>query len=205
MPSASNTRGVIHPPQSLLRGKVLRSISSVSSPDCRSPQAQEDPAGPPPTIKTSHESIIRRLTYLGPDRRCCTAGRVSMERTGSGLPRTPPGTIAACPPGRQQWIRQDRAATCAQRSSLDRGRRCHTRSQICLASVRWFWRNADAGPRRRARRRTPAPEPPSTRGGGACRRREEFITIAPAAVETKARYGLDLFDGRWSALQLHLF
>ena len=35
--------------------------------------------------------------------------------------------------------------------------------------------------------------------------REEFITIAPAAVETKARYGLDWFEGRWSALQLHLF
>jgi hypothetical protein len=35
--------------------------------------------------------------------------------------------------------------------------------------------------------------------------REEFLTIAPAAVETKARYGLDWFDGRWSALQLHLF
>ena len=35
--------------------------------------------------------------------------------------------------------------------------------------------------------------------------REEFITIAPAAVETKARYGLDWFDVRWSALQLHLF
>lgn len=35
--------------------------------------------------------------------------------------------------------------------------------------------------------------------------REEFITIAPAAVETKARYGLDWFEGRWSALQLSLF
>lgn len=35
--------------------------------------------------------------------------------------------------------------------------------------------------------------------------REEFITIAPAAVETKARYGLDWFEGRWSALQLPLF
>jgi hypothetical protein len=35
--------------------------------------------------------------------------------------------------------------------------------------------------------------------------REEFITIAPAVVETKARYGLDWFDGRWCALQLHLF
>ena len=35
--------------------------------------------------------------------------------------------------------------------------------------------------------------------------REEFITIAPAAVETKARYGLDWFEVRWSALQLRLF
>jgi hypothetical protein len=35
--------------------------------------------------------------------------------------------------------------------------------------------------------------------------REEFITIAPAAVETKARYGLDWFERRWSALQLQLF
>jgi len=35
--------------------------------------------------------------------------------------------------------------------------------------------------------------------------REEFVTIAPAAVETKARYGLDWFEGRWSALQLPLF
>ena len=35
--------------------------------------------------------------------------------------------------------------------------------------------------------------------------REEFLTIAPAAVETKARYGLDWFEVRWSALQLRLF
>ena len=35
--------------------------------------------------------------------------------------------------------------------------------------------------------------------------REEFITIAPAAVETKARHGLDWFEGRWSALQLTVF
>jgi hypothetical protein len=35
--------------------------------------------------------------------------------------------------------------------------------------------------------------------------REEFLTIAPAAVETKARYGLDWFEVRWFALQLRLF
>jgi hypothetical protein len=35
--------------------------------------------------------------------------------------------------------------------------------------------------------------------------REEFLTVAPATVETKARYGLDWFEVRWSALQLRLF
>jgi hypothetical protein len=35
--------------------------------------------------------------------------------------------------------------------------------------------------------------------------REEFLTVAPAAVETKARYGLDWFEVRWSVLQLRLF
>src|SRR5581483_2175610 len=35
--------------------------------------------------------------------------------------------------------------------------------------------------------------------------REEFITIAPAAVDTKARHGLDWFEGRRSALQLPCF
>src|ERR1035438_7827662 len=137
MPSASNTSGVIHPPQSLLRGKVLRSISRVSSPDSRSPQAQEDPAGPPPTIKTSQESIIRRLPYLGPGWRRCTGGCASMERTYTGPQQTRSGTTGACRPERQRWIRQDRAATCARNSSLDHGRRCHKRSQICLTSVLW--------------------------------------------------------------------
>src|SRR5664279_5849625 len=79
--NSSNTSGVIHPPQSLWRGKALRSRMSVSSPESRSPQAQEDPAGPPPTIKTSQESIIRRLPYLGPDWCRCTGGCASMERT----------------------------------------------------------------------------------------------------------------------------
>ena len=35
--------------------------------------------------------------------------------------------------------------------------------------------------------------------------RQEFLTIAPAAVGTKARYGQDWFEERWSALQLRLF
>ena len=35
--------------------------------------------------------------------------------------------------------------------------------------------------------------------------REDFLTIAPARVETKARYGLPWFEQRWVALQLQLF
>ncbi len=35
--------------------------------------------------------------------------------------------------------------------------------------------------------------------------REEFITIAPAVVETKARHGIEHFDRKWSAMQLRLF
>lgn len=35
--------------------------------------------------------------------------------------------------------------------------------------------------------------------------REEFLTAAPATVQTKARYGLPWFEGRWTALQLRLF
>jgi hypothetical protein len=34
--------------------------------------------------------------------------------------------------------------------------------------------------------------------------REDFLTIAPARVETKARYGLPWFEQRWAALQLQL-
>ena len=35
--------------------------------------------------------------------------------------------------------------------------------------------------------------------------REEFLTVGPARVENKARYGLAWFEERWSALQLRLF
>jgi hypothetical protein len=48
---------VIHPPQILSRGKICRSSIATSNPELRSLQAQDDPAGPPPTIRTSHASI----------------------------------------------------------------------------------------------------------------------------------------------------
>jgi len=35
--------------------------------------------------------------------------------------------------------------------------------------------------------------------------REEFLTAAPATVDTKARYGLPWFEERWASLQMRLF
>ena len=35
--------------------------------------------------------------------------------------------------------------------------------------------------------------------------REDFLTVAPAAVDDKARYGLPWFEQKWTALQLRLF
>src|SRR5262245_1901548 len=52
--SISNTGGVIQPAQGLSRGKIFRSRISTLKPAWQSAQAQEEPAGPPPTINTSH-------------------------------------------------------------------------------------------------------------------------------------------------------
>src|SRR5260370_1653089 len=49
--------GVIHPVNTLSRGKVWRSRITTRKPESRSFQAQELPAGPLPTIRTSHASI----------------------------------------------------------------------------------------------------------------------------------------------------
>ena len=43
------------------------------------------------------------------------------------------------------------------------------------------------------------------KGGGLEKFKQDFLTIAPARVETKARYGLPWFEQRWAALQLQLF
>src|SRR6266404_1582110 len=55
--SSSTTGGVIHPPHTLSRGKVWRSKITTRKPESRSFQAQEVPAGPAPTIRTSHASM----------------------------------------------------------------------------------------------------------------------------------------------------
>src|SRR5258708_499862 len=53
------TCGVIHPAQTLSRGNTAASATTTSSPSCRNARAHDDPAGPPPTISTSHMSMNR--------------------------------------------------------------------------------------------------------------------------------------------------
>src|SRR5215813_4161401 len=57
MSSSCTTAGVIQPPQTLSRGKTRLSRMMVSMPASCKRLAQEEPAGPPPTIRTWHESI----------------------------------------------------------------------------------------------------------------------------------------------------
>src|SRR5438876_735075 len=60
IPSSSTTRGVIQPAHTLSRGKTAASITTTSRPACLSFHAQADPAGPPPTIRTSQVSIVNK-------------------------------------------------------------------------------------------------------------------------------------------------
>src|SRR6202158_5643547 len=82
--SSSATGGVIHPPHTLSRGKVCRSRITTRKPESRSFQAQELPAGPAPTIRTSHASIwspaLRALLLY-------TGARESMEFVGRQFAR----------------------------------------------------------------------------------------------------------------------
>src|SRR5262245_11592620 len=57
--------GVIQPAQTLSRGKTALSITTTSAPASRSFRAQEDPPGPPPTIRTSQPSMrMYRPSFL---------------------------------------------------------------------------------------------------------------------------------------------
>src|SRR5580700_2483822 len=94
--NSSSTAGVIHPPQTLSRGKTCLSRMATSNPAFRSFQAQDEPAGPPPTIKTSHASIVcsgacpqgRRLL---PRKEARASTTLALRAT----LRIPPETIAA--------------------------------------------------------------------------------------------------------------
>src|SRR5262245_8577480 len=105
--NSSSTGGVIQPPQTLSRGNLPFSRSATSNPARISFQAQAEPAGPAPTIRTSHESIS--TPAWGPTR----PGRGNL---GSREPdyyrteRTQSGTTAANRSGRQPGIQPDRDA-----------------------------------------------------------------------------------------------
>src|SRR6185369_17571722 len=57
MPSSWTTSGVIQPAHNFRRGNRSRSRMSTSMPARRSFHAAAAPAGPPPTISTSHERM----------------------------------------------------------------------------------------------------------------------------------------------------
>src|SRR5271169_5746063 len=59
------TAGVIQPAQILSRGKFCLSSTRTSRPALTSCQAQVEPAGPPPTIRTSQESARSLLIKVG--------------------------------------------------------------------------------------------------------------------------------------------
>src|SRR5262249_1432524 len=104
------TGGVIQPAHTLSRGKFARSTIRTSSPECCSAHAQEDPAGPPPTISTSQWSIavIQLAFHLDKDRVDCMALRGScFEGGGSGIAED-------FRLGRRLRSPQDRAATSAR-------------------------------------------------------------------------------------------
>ena len=108
---ASSTAGVIHPPQILSRGNTCLSRIMVSRPDRRSSHAQDEPAGPPPTIRTSHESISVPLLLA------TNLYKGERESKGSAdipIPQKRFETIVAFPPERQRSIRRDRGATLEQ-------------------------------------------------------------------------------------------
>src|SRR5687768_17511920 len=60
----STTAGVIQPAHTLSRGNACLSMTSTSRPARRSCRAQVEPAGPPPTTRTSHRSAGMGLLLL---------------------------------------------------------------------------------------------------------------------------------------------
>src|SRR6476469_9287346 len=106
--SDSITHGVIQPPQTLLRGKRDLSRTKVCNPDERSPQAQDDPAGPPPTINTSQDCIQVPVAIHG---RWRTNAHGSVVRSGNPFRQTPIEIVGECQREKLQLNQQDINAT----------------------------------------------------------------------------------------------
>src|SRR5262245_50640235 len=93
--SARSTAGVIQPAHTLSRGNWARSSTTTSAPAARSAQAQAEPAGPPPTIRTSARRTRISGAFLRVD-----LGAGPVRRRGAG--RREDDLIELQPAGRER-------------------------------------------------------------------------------------------------------
>src|ERR1051326_5337626 len=111
--SACNTQGVIHPPHTLFRGNMALSRITTRNPEARKAQAHDDPAGPPPTIKTSHECIALPVSPV--QMHFCKGDRASTAVTCRLVRQKQFGTTAECPSENRRSIQPDISATSGQK------------------------------------------------------------------------------------------
>src|SRR5262249_28375170 len=142
------TAGVIQPPQTLSRGNVRLSRMMVSMPAFCNCLAQEEPAGPPPTIRTWQESIeipfpSRGLQHKGK--------RESKEFAHIESLRIQLETVAVVQHESLRLSQRDRVAT-PERILAQTMRLCDRRlAHNVPASVRGSLHNVVAGSRHQAR------------------------------------------------------
>src|ERR1017187_5139563 len=133
------TAGVIQPPQTLSRGNLPLSRTSTSSPEDRSPQAQEDPAGPAPTIKTSHESMVDPVAEMQwcprPDR------SEPKEFSGTFDPQTRFETVEAHQRRMRQSSPPGKGATFWRSRTRISASLCRKNAQTYAANIPGSWRN----------------------------------------------------------------
>src|SRR4030095_9249561 len=72
--SACTTAGVIHPAQTFSRGKRALSRIATSQPARTNRRAALDPAGPPPTTRTSQRCMVGRFVKRVPRPRLVVVG-----------------------------------------------------------------------------------------------------------------------------------
>src|SRR5229473_6674270 len=138
IPNSSSTAGVIHPPHGLLRGKPCLSRIVTSMPECRNFQAQEEPAGPPPTIRMSHESIAIPVLRSA---RLCRGERGSRESADNRGPQKRSGTVAGYRLGTQLGLRRGKAARFSQILNQTFRKLGRLTSRICPTNAPASWRS----------------------------------------------------------------
>src|SRR5579863_120864 len=174
--SSLRTAGVIHPPQTLWLGKWLLSRTIVSSPPSTNFRAQEEPAGPPPTIRISHESIHDPFARLVARNK---GERGSREFSCISRRQKPTGTIAGCPRETRRWNRRDTVATLWRFRFRAIGQLFPKTARIHRATAREFLRSGFADSQR------PAPRNPKAR---------EWSRLGPRTA--RRRLGKCVFESR---------